>query len=359
MEGNPQLVGTAGAPRFAAARALVGALRPRYVRVLVDWDKLQPAAGAPPDFAAARDGCARGMRPCAASAGLRALLSAIASRQKAGGGWEVVLTVYGTPAWAARAPEGCERSGTRPYARAPDPEAYRGLLRALQALGRELGVALPYWSPWNEPNHPAFLNPQRPSCADGQPAISAARYAQLATIAGQELAPGQSLVLGDLAGYGRPRRTAAGAAEFVDALPPEVACAPGPWAQHTYVGERPHAGDAALSADPDVAGNLRLIDAVDAALRRKGCRKEIWITETGAFDHACGPMAAALRQWADDPRITAAFQHSFREDPRYPVGLIDAGLRRPFPAYRAWRAYAGGPAQAPADPCGAARRARR
>ena len=32
---------------------------------------------------------------------------------------------------------------------------------ALLALGREQGVALSWWSPWNEPNNPVFLSPQR------------------------------------------------------------------------------------------------------------------------------------------------------------------------------------------------------
>ncbi|MBA3328866.1 MAG: hypothetical protein H0T43_11255, partial [Solirubrobacterales bacterium] len=165
-----------------------------------------------------------------------------------------------------------------------------------------------------------------------------------------ELGSGGRLVLGELAGYDEPQAAAATAAEFARALPRDVICRPGPWAQHTYVGERSRREDEPDAADPAKAGNLPLIDAIDRVLRRRGCPKPIWITETGSFDHRCEAIAAALADWARDLRVDAAFQYTFREDSEFPVGLADARLSRTYPAYEAWRAAArpGGP---PDRPC--------
>ena len=352
-ESNPHLISPTGAPALAPWRERVAALRPHYARVMVDWAEIQPRPDAAPDFGAARDGCAREAEPCTPWAGLREQLTAIRDRQRAdGGGWEVVLLISGTPEWAAAPATGCERTGTEPRSRMPDLAAYRELVRHLQGLGREVGVALPHWAPWNEPNHPAFLNPQRRACDTAAPATAPARYARIVRVLMGELAPGQQLVLGDLAGYDAPQPTAASATEFIAALPRDVACAAGPWAQHTYVGKRARRGADPPAADPATAGNLDLVDAVDGALRARGCPKPIWISETGAFDHACGPMAAALADWARDPRIEAAFQYTFREDSAYPVGLADERLREPYASYRAWRAFSRAVA-VPAEPCAA------
>lgn len=317
----------------------------------MDWAKLQPRPSRPPDFSQPNDGCSRGTPPCLESDGLRDLLRAIEARRRVSGGWQVVLVIYGTPAWAASSPRGCERSGTRPRSRMPDLDAYRAFVRSVQALGRREGVRLAYWSPWNEPNHPAFLNPQRSACDPRAPAISPSLYARLARVTREELGPGQRLLVGELAGYDEPRATATAAGEFVRGLPRDVACAPGPWAQHTYVGRRASSGSDALAADTARAGNGALVDTVAAGLAARGCPKPIWITETGAFDHGCAAMASALAEWARDPRVDAAFQYTFREDAAFPVGLADAALKRLHPSYRAWRAYAGGVTRAPPQPC--------
>jgi hypothetical protein len=79
---------------------------------------------------------------------------------------------------------------------------------------------------------------------------------------------------------------------------------------------------------------------VTAALARHRCPREhrVWITETGASAgrRACPRMRSALRAWARDPRVDAAFQYSFRDDPVFPVGLADAALTELRPVYRAW-----------------------
>ena len=61
----------------------------------------------------------------------------------------------------------------------------------------------------------------------------------------------------------------------------------------------------------------------------------------------CRAQDAALRRWADDPRVDAAFQYTFREDTAYPVGLADAALTRAYPTYDLWAAWG---AREPSDP---------
>ena len=59
------------------------------------------------------------------------------------------------PAWAAASPSGCELPGATAVARALAPgavPAYRSLIGDLLAVARSQGVALNWWSPWNEPN---------------------------------------------------------------------------------------------------------------------------------------------------------------------------------------------------------------
>ncbi len=56
----------------------------------------------------------------------------------------------------------------------------------------------------------------------------------------------------------------------------------------------------------------------------------------------CRAMRTALRRWARDRRVDAAFQYTFREDTAFPVGLADPGLSRTYPVYEVWRNAAGG-----------------
>ena len=358
-ESNPALISPGTVPsEFAAARDRLAALRPSFVRLAVDWRRVQPDAGSPPDWGAPADGCARGEPPCAQSAGMRDLLRAIRARQEADGGWEVVVTFYGTADWAVRG--GVEGCGTD---RRPNLDAYRELVRSFRALAAQEGVAVRWWSPWNEPNHPEFLGPQRAACSPGAPALTPEEYANIALAMQAELGPGDRLVLGEVAGYDRRRSRALAAAEFAAGLPTQVACASDVWAQHAYVrptDSPPPTGrderEPSLAGDPDAAGDPALLREVLDALDAKGCprRHRLWITETGvggprtgetrpqdaATDaDGCRAMAGALARWARDPRVDAAFQYSFREDTAFPVGLVDARLDRLYRAYEAWRAW--------------------
>jgi hypothetical protein len=352
-EQNPHLIDPGAVPEpFAAWRDRVAALRPRFFRLIVDWSRVQPDGAVPPDWDAERDGCLRGEGPCAPYAGVRALLRAIASRRIAdgdAGGWEVVASVHGAPAWAKDPAPGCPAGGRI------RSDSYRALLRSLERLGRDEGVRIQWWSPWNEPNHPAFLAPQRAACGAEQPAISPGAYADLVRAAQAELPASARLVLGEVAGYDRPRGEAVAAAEFAAALPPDVVCAGEVWGQHAYIGR----GSTALAADREEGGHAGLLRDVKAALDAHGCPREhrLWITETGATGiDACAGMDAALRAWEADPRVDVAVQYTFREDPAFRVGLADPALTRQLPAYAAWLAWGGArdPAGPPPPvPCGA------
>ena len=347
---------------FAPWRAELTALHPAYLRLVLDWARLEPQAGSPPALDAPVDGCLRGIPPCGVYAGLRDELRAIASQQRAGGGFEPVIVIDGAPAWAAAPAGGCERPGTAPVSRpirSAALAAYRALIRAILALGRQVGVALPYLSPWNEPNHPYFVSPQRARCSSRSPALSPGVYAQLARAMASELAAdggGQRMILGELAGYttSGPHDTSIG--EFVADLPSDVVCLGTVWSVHAYA----RRGAAARAGGP--------VGALEDALDRRGpCgrRARIWITETGAgASHAGDPrprgeadatagclgLALSLARWYADPRVDAVFQYTFREDDLFPVGLADARLTRLYPAYYLWLAWAQDGSRAVAPP---------
>jgi len=154
-------------------------------------------------------------------------------------------------------------------------------------------------------------------------------------------------VLGDAAGLLQPTASASSVQELIAGLPRELICASTIWAQHAYIG----------GPDP--------VDAVARALAARGCPSPytIWITETGVGPapsdlsgaraiadgrKGCEALQARLRRWYDDPRVSAAFQYTEREDDRFPTGLVSTDLRRARPALAAWTAWGG--ARAPAAP---------
>jgi hypothetical protein len=362
-ENNASLLWRAGsgprlAPELASWRDRLSALRPRYFRLAVDWSVLQPDPRRPPDWELPADGCMRGRPPCAPFSGIRDVLRAVASQQHAGHGFEVLVSIHGVPDWAAHGPRGCEREDigarSRPIT-AEGLEGYRRLIRSLAELGRREGATLSWWSAWNEPNGPFFISPQRSGCSPSSAPLAPAVYTRLVRALKAELdalAGDQRLVIGELAGVPEARTYGAGIEEFVAELPDDVVCAGTVYAQHAYVKRGERAAD-------DV------IDQLEAALARRPCAKgrPIWITETGVGgphlgdprieDDAvlradCRALHAAFGRWRDDPRVNAAFQYTFRDDPAFPVGLADAGLRRSWPTYALWRAW-GGPRR-PDDP---------
>jgi hypothetical protein len=294
-------------------------------------------------LAATQDGCERGVAPCAAYAGLRDLLAAIASNP----GETPVIVIYGAPAWAALPAGGCERPGTDPSSRPLAPAAlpaYRRLIGAIVALGRSVGLRLPWWSPWNEPNHPTFISPQRARCDAHAPASSPATYTRLARAMEAELAADHEphrLVLGDLAGFVAPSPVVASVGEFVGDLPHDLVCGAGAWAVHYGLAGRARRAEATVAA----------LERALAASACAGGAPPVWITEAGAPNAggraACRQLAVALAHWNADPRVDAVFQYTFRQDPLFAIGLADTPLTRLEPAYGVWRAWG---QRAPAAP---------
>jgi hypothetical protein len=355
-ERNAGLLYASGAATVDAGlepwRKEVERLRPDWYRLAVDWSTLQPSPGAPADLAKGDDGCMRGAAPCGAFAGIRDQLRAVASQQRAHGGWRVLVVPYGVPEWAARPGGGCERANIGPRSRPITDEGlagYRRLVRDLLALAKAEGVELRAWSPWNEPNQQFFISPQRPSCDASAPTRAPAVYARIVRALRAELrAAGRKprLILGELAGVDGPTPRATGIGEFVRALPRDLACAADAWSQHAY------AEKSAVDAGREgPVGQLR------RALAARGCTrgKPIWVTETGiggarvgadrdvspgALRLACRTLARQLRRWWDAADVDVAFQYTFREDSVFRVGLADAGLTRLYPTYEVWRRWA-------------------
>jgi hypothetical protein len=356
---------------FQSARRELTALHPHYVRLLVDWAALQPDPKRPPSLEGPVSGCARTVSPCGAYAGIRAELAAIASQQHGtaarGQDFQVVLDIFGTPAWAARAPSGCDAAHSSSFSRGPRPDAivsYRALIRSLLALAAREGVAVEWWSPWNEPDSSAFISPQRSACAPASPLQSVALYAELARAMAAELrADGgvHHMLLGELNAFPTPSAGRASSAQFVAALPEDVLCLADVWSIHAY-------------ATPGVAAARDPVKALEQALDARGpCGKSasIWVTESGigarhpgsprqtgaSAEHAgCAALAEQLLSWYRDPRIGAVFQYTFREDPAYPVGLVSADLAHIYPAYSLWLALvslhaAGQPPPSPTAAC--------
>jgi hypothetical protein len=354
-------------PAFALARERLTALHPTYLRLLIDWAKLQPSADRRPALEAATSGCARTVGPCETYRGIAQELAAIGSQQRAARArgeraFEVVLDLFGTPSWAARTPSGCESASTQPFARpitAAGLAGYRQLIGELLALGAREGVALRWWSAWNEPNNAQFVSPQREACSPSSPSLAPAVYAQLATAMADELeADGgeHHLLLGELAGYAEdsPHRTSV--ASFVAGLPASAICLGETWSIHLYA----NYGADASSAQP-LAALERALDARGEC----GARARIWITEAGVgAPHAgdrreattaseregCQALATQLAGWLADDRVEAVMQYTFREDPAYPVGLLSADLSHVYPAYGLWLQYTRARAQGRALP---------
>lgn len=346
-EPNPNLI-TAGAvpPLWSRWRDELTRIRPVVYRIVVPWSSWQPRPSDRPALAVPSSGCMRDKQPCAGFAGLQDQLGALASRR-----WQGMIVITGMPRWAAASTPGCRRGSVVTAAgprRAALP-AYRALIRDVLALARREGADVRYLSPWNEPNHPYFLAPQRTRCDPTAQSLAAAPYAALARAAQKELGDGQELVLGETAGILEPTSRATSVPEFIRALPRGLVCSVRVWSQHAYIG----------GTDP--------VAAVTAALDARHCprRHAVWITETGVGPapgglslargitserQGCRLLHRRLVDWYENPRVTLAVQYTFREDDLFPTGLVTTDLSRARPALREWQAWGARPLAASRPP---------
>jgi hypothetical protein len=354
-EDNANLLGVNTLPQtdsaFAVAQTAFSALRPRFVRLLINWAKLQPQANQLPALAANDSGCLRALTPCAPYAGLAGELAALASRQRAGENVQPIISIYGTPSWAAQTVSACGR-GRDTFSAALSTfglAAYRDLISDILALGRAQGVALPYFAPWNEPNSSAFISPQHPDCQADAPSLAVAAYAQtvlaMQTVLHADAAPHQML-LGEFMSSPTSTANTTSISAFVAATPEDVLCASNIWSVHDYAQWGAH------------AANSQPVKTLEAALdARGGCaaHARIWVTETGvggpyvgdarsggdAGERAgCRALASKLDSYLADARVDVVLQYSFRDDNLFPVGLINTGLTHLYPTYYLWLAWA-------------------
>lgn len=364
-------------PGFDAARALVEKIAPRFVRIDLRWDLLQPDADRPldPDRVVG-DGCGReSAPPCSGPASLRRTLTALKAAQvRHPGSYRPLISFWGMPTWAGAAPAaGCDvdavRAGARPLAPEQEP-AYRAAIAGVRAALTAAGIGGADWTPWNEPNAPYFLGPQRAACrADADP-ISVGAYGRLVAAMDEELqslhragsARGDRLVVGELATWEAGSARVVPADAFLRALPDAVLCRADVVSLHGYLEARSR-----RSRGEPVGAALRELD-------RRPCLNDrpAWITETGVgaphsnarrsvrpavLTEECGLLQRQLQRWWRDPRITAAFQYSVRDDPAFPTGLLNEALTRTYPAAAVWQAWGGSrdpAAVPPALPAGCA-----
>jgi hypothetical protein len=154
------------------------------------------------------------------------------------------------------------------------------------------------------------------------------------------------LLLGELNAYRADSPEHLGPGEFLAALPDDVLCLADAFSLHAYASR----GRFAVATDP--------VGALEAALdARGGCARgaPIWVTEAGAgaphpgdprpaggsdAQAGCLALAEQLLRWSGDPRVGAVLQYTFRDDPAFPVGVVDAQLAHAYPSYRLWLAWA-------------------
>ena len=120
-EFNPNLVATPEdrtlPEPWSGVRDKLGAIRPAYFRLVLDWASIQPTPEAPANLASPQAGCMREVGPCLGWGGVREQLRALASRQREGG-WRTLVVVTSTPDWAAEPAPAAVSARRPPPARA-------------------------------------------------------------------------------------------------------------------------------------------------------------------------------------------------------------------------------------------------
>ena len=188
---------------------------------------------------------------------------------------------------------------------------YTRFVERVLAEAREQGAELKYWSPWNEPNHPYFISPQRMECDRDAPSAAVGPYVEMARAlkAGVDAAPGEQ---SSSAACWRPRSEAAdetSVSEFVADIPADMLAA-------------------RRSGRSTVTSQQRPSTTSSARWRAGLKSRKNWITETGAGAPRSGEERRASRpsqvraavactsgcaSGNADPRVSVAFQYRSRE----------------------------------------------
>jgi len=255
-----------------------------------------------------------------------ALLAAARQRH-----WTVLLDVSGpVPRWAT--------SRRRDYVTHPDPMEFG---RFMTAVGRHYGSQVPLFSIWNEPNHPAFLQPQfAPNGAPASPrlyrALFQAGYAglQASGLRAPRVLMGDTAPTGADSGHGlhdvAPLAFLRGALCLDTRYRKARTCSALPaagYAHHAYTKPagplyRPPSRD-----DVTIGVLSRLTHALDRAARAHALRSglSLYLTEFGIQSKPNRFLGVPVAQQAefdaiseriayDNPRVKAFSQFLLRDD---------------------------------------------
>jgi hypothetical protein len=283
-------------------------------------------------------------------------------REAAQLGMRVVLTIYGTPAWA---------NGGRGLNRAPSSFAelrkfaFAAATRYSGTWTDEAGNPLPqvtYWTAWNEPNNPLFLAPQYRRQGGRWIVQSARDYARIcsAIYAGVHAAllPGAKVACGVTAprGNNNPRssRPSLAPIAFLRALKAAGLRRFDAYAHHPYYGypgETPTTRPRAGVQPQQTAITLANIDLLLDELERLYGPTRLWITEYGYQTNPPDPFfGVSWRQQAAylsqafalarrHPQVDMMLWFLLKDEPSlagWQSGLITAtGKKKPaFTAFR-------------------------
>ena len=313
------------------ARALArppGRAAPALLPPAVDWSQLQPDPRRPPDGShrpTAACAAGRHARPTGASATCCARWAPSSARATASRSWCRSTACRTGPPRAAR----LRAPGHRPalatdHGRGPARLPRASCARWSPCSRRGRGAALV--DAVERAQRAVLRQPPALGLLARQHALAPGVYTRLARALRAELEaqPGdQGLVVGELAGVATAR---------LRGLDPGVLRRAARRRRVRRRGLQPaRLRPARQQADDPVIGQLeaRWPGAVHAG-------KPIWVTETGVGGAHVGdarsrgrhparglPRNAAASPLARDPRVDAAFQYTFRDDPVFPVGLAD------------------------------------
>lgn len=247
-------------------------------------------------------------------------------------GIEVLMTIWGTPAWA--------NGGAGANVAPSDPGDLTRFSYALadRYSGRHAGFPfVRFFSVWNEPNRATFLAPQFD--ASGRPAAPAvyARLVRAAYSGVKAASPAALVAAGETASRGHDRPLAGlqdseSPGQFVRLVAEADPALPfDAWAHHPYPPSDAAGPSLGLASVP------ALEQALDAAF---GAGRSVWLTEyaqqtrpekgTGiTYSRQAADLDAAIRAAAADPRVAMFVWFVLRDRPQSPwrSGLLDGGGR--------------------------------